>query len=49
MQGMPDPTQVNAVICTSGVQSLIGAALLRISWADDPLLLQEACLVVRAG
>ena len=49
MQALPDPTRVNAVICDSGVQSLIGAALLRTGWTADPTILQESCLVVRAG
>lgn len=45
---LPDPMSCNAVTCSSGVYSLVGAALLRTGWSDDPRLLQEPCLVVRA-
>ena len=48
MRALPDPTQVNAVVCATDVQSLIGAALLRTGWVSDPAILLEACLVVKA-
>lgn len=47
--GLPDPTLVNAVTCVSDVQSLVGAAMLRTGWTTSPRILQEPCLVVRAG
>lgn len=48
VRALPDPARANAVICSSGVHSLIGAALLRTDWSTDPHILQEPCLVVRA-
>ncbi len=45
----PNPESVNAVVCQSGVYSLIGAALLRTGWSSDPRILHEACLVVRGS
>lgn len=43
---LPDPTQANAVEAER-VQSLIGAALLRTGWSEDPEILQIPCLVIR--
>lgn len=45
---LPNPPQFNAVVCDSPVYSLAGAALLRSGWSTDPLLLGQACLVLRA-
>jgi hypothetical protein len=47
-QALPDPMSINAITCSNGVYSFIGAALLRTGWSDDLHLLQEPCLVVRA-
>ena len=49
MQSLPDPTQSSAVRCNSGDYSLIGASLLRTGWSTDLRMLQEQCVVIRAG
>lgn len=49
MQSLPDPTQSSSVSCNSGVYSLIGAALLRTGWSTDLRMLEEQCIVIRAG
>ncbi len=49
IQSLPDPPLVNSVVCSSGIYSLVGAALLRSNWSTDTKLLQEPCLVVRAS
>jgi hypothetical protein len=46
---LPNPPEVNAILCASSVYSLVGAALLRTGWPADPGILQQPCLVVRAG
>lgn len=49
LRALPDPVEVNAVVCSSSVYSLVGAALLRTGWCADPDILQQPCLVVRAS
>lgn len=49
MRALPDPTLHNAVVCSSPIYSLLGAALLRTGWSTDLRVLQEACLVLRAS
>jgi len=46
---LPNPMSANAVECPSGAFSLAGAALLRAGWRSDVAVLEEACLVVKAG
>ena len=48
LASLPDPAAANAVVCTSPVYSLVGAALLRSGWSEDTSLLRKACLVMRA-
>lgn len=49
MAALPTPARVNAVSCSEGVYSLAGAALLRAGWHSDVSVLDQACLVVKAG
>lgn len=49
VQALPEPEQVNAVVCKSGVFSLVGAALLRAGWSADTSILEQPCLVVRVS
>jgi hypothetical protein len=44
---LPDPTVLDLGAETE-VYSLLGAALLRVGWSDDPGLLGRPCLVLRA-
>ena len=44
---LPDPDHANA-IREPAVMSLLGAALLRTGWSDDPSLLAQSCIVIRA-
>lgn len=46
---LPDPGGVNAVVCSTLVFSLVGAALLRAGWSSDLGLLSQACLVIKAA
>jgi len=43
---MKDLPEGNA-IAEDVVLSLIGAAMLRTGWSDDPALLQKPCIVVK--
>lgn len=43
---LPDPTSSN-VVDESRVFSLLGAAMLRTGWKDDPAVLSSVCLVLR--
>jgi hypothetical protein len=45
---LPNPQAANAVLCTSPVYSLAGAALLRSGWSTDINLLSQPCLVIKA-
>jgi hypothetical protein len=45
---LPSPQQANAIECTEGVYSLVGAALLRTGWSTDLSILNQPCIVVRA-
>ena len=38
----------SGVSCPEETYSLIGAALLRSGWSDDPRVLSEPCLVIKA-
>jgi len=49
LASLPNPERANAVRCSSEVQSLVGAALLRTGWPGTTALLQQACIVIRAG
>lgn len=48
MRALPDPTDANAINCTSPVYSLAGATLLRTGWTTNLQVLYQACLVLRA-
>ena len=48
-RSLPNPMGANAIVCDSDVYSLVGAALLRTGWCVDPSILEQSCLVVRAG
>ena len=49
VNSLPSPEAANAVICESGVYSLVGAALLRAGWSSNAQILSEPCLVLRAS
>lgn len=44
---LPDPTTANA-INEEEEFSLVGAAALRVGWANDIAVLSEQCLVIKA-
>jgi len=46
-QSLPDPAAINAVVCSTPVYSLIGAAMLRTGWSQSPEVLAQACLVIK--
>lgn len=48
IRALPNPVRENAIVCTSPVYSLIGAALLRTGWSSSVGVLRESCLVLRA-
>jgi len=48
IQALPNPVSANAIVCSSPVYSLVGAALLRTGWSSNVSVLEEPCLVLRA-
>lgn len=46
LQTLPNPTKQNAII-EENVISLIGLALLRSGWTNDPKILEKSCLVIK--
>ncbi len=49
IQSLPNPGAINAVICSTPVYSLIGAAMLRTGWSRSPEVLSQACLVIKVS
>jgi len=46
-KSLPNPVSVNAVVCSTPVYSLIGAAMLRTGWSQSPEILAQACIVIK--
>ncbi|WP_147431195.1 hypothetical protein [Thiocapsa rosea] len=49
IQALPNPSLINAVVCSTQVYSLVGAAMLRTGWSQSPEVLAEACLVIKVN
>jgi hypothetical protein len=49
IHSLPHPGVFNAVVCSTQVYSLIGAAMLRTGWSRSPEVLAQACLVIKIG
>ena len=48
-QGMRTPEAFASAVVEARCLSLLGAAMLRTGWTNDPAVVAERCLVVRAG